>query len=120
MNRAILLVDHGSHRPGAGAVVVAVAKELRRRLRDHVIEIAHLEIEEPDVATGLDRCIASGASEIVIQPYFLAEGVHSTRDIPAHAEAARTRHPGVTIQVSKPLGFDSRIVDVVLARVGAI
>jgi sirohydrochlorin ferrochelatase len=118
MSRAILLVDHGSRRPEARAVVEAVAAELRERLSHHVVAVAHLEIEEPDVATGIDRCVAAGATEIAIHPYFLAPGMHSTRDLPEQAEAACARHPGVTIRVSDPLGYDPRIVDVVLDRIG--
>ena len=118
MSRAILLVDHGSRRLEAGTVVEAVAAEVRARLPDYVVEVAHLEIEQPDIAAGIDRCVAAGAQEIHIHPYFLAPGMHSTRDIPEQAMAASARHPGVAIQVSEPLGFDPRIVDVVLDRVG--
>ncbi len=118
MTRAILLVDHGSLRPEAGQVVEAVAQELRARLPEHVVAVAHLEIEEPDIASGVDRCVAAGATEVLIHPYFLAPGRHSSRDIPAQAEASRVRHPGVKIRVSEPLGFHPRIVDVVLERLG--
>lgn len=119
MSRAILLVDHGSRRPEAGRVVEAVAAALRERRPDWLVEVAHLEIESPDVASGIDACVARGAREIVLHPYFIAPGMHTARDIAAQVAAARKRHPRVAMRVTEPLGFDPRIVDVVLERIGA-
>ena len=117
MTRAILLVDHGSRREDANRVIEAVAAALRARRPDWVVETAHLEVAPPDVSAGIDACVAAGAREIVLHPYFLAPGMHAARDIAALVERARARHPEVTIRITEPLGFHSRIVDVVLERV---
>ena len=117
MKRAILLVDHGSRRPEAGQVIEEIAAALRRRQPDWRVEVAHLELVPPDVATGIDTCVAAGASEIVLHPYFLAPGMHTTHDLPELVEAARERHPQVAIHVTPPLGFDEKLVDLVLQRV---
>jgi sirohydrochlorin ferrochelatase len=115
--RAIVLIDHGSRLPEANAVVEEVAAALRARLGGAPVEVAHLELAPPDLAEAVSRCVARGAAEIDVQPFFLAPGRHSTRDIPRLAAAAAERHPGVSIRVGEPLGAHPALVDAVLDRV---
>jgi sirohydrochlorin ferrochelatase len=117
--RAVVLIDHGSRLPEANAVVEEVAAILRARLPGAAVEVAHLELAAPDLAQAVARCVASGATEVVVQPFFLAPGRHSARDIPALAAAAAERHPGVSIRVGEPLGAHPALVDAVLDRLSA-
>jgi sirohydrochlorin ferrochelatase len=114
---AIVLIDHGSRETAANAVVEAVANALRARLPGRIVEIAHLELAPPDLATAVEGCVAKGAREIVVQPFFLAPGRHSARDIPELAQAAAARHPGVSIHVGVPLGSHPALVEAVLGRI---
>lgn len=113
--RAYLIVDHGSRREEANAQLERVAEVLRKRVPDPVL-IAHLEIAPPDLGSGIDACVETGAEEIVVLPYFLAPGRHSLHDIPAQARASAARHPGVEICVAEPLGPHEKLVDVLLER----
>jgi sirohydrochlorin ferrochelatase len=114
---AILLVDHGSRRAEANLVLERVAELLRRRAPARIVRVAHMDLAEPTVQDGVDACVAAGAREIVIHPYFLTPGDHVTRDIPALAEVAARRHPGVSVRVSEPLGVHEALVDAILDRI---
>ena len=116
--RALLIVDHGSRSPAANRVVEAIARKLKRRLPGWSVHFAHMELATPSIAEALDACVADGASEIVVHPYFLAPGLHGTRDVPALARAAARRHRGVRVRVTAPLGAHDGLVDVVLDRIG--
>lgn len=116
--RAILLVDHGSRSPAANRVVAALARKLRRRLPGAIVHFAHMEVAPPTIAEAVDACVAAGAREIVVHPYFLAPGLHSSRDVPALARAAARRHRGVRVRVTDPLGGHDLLVEIVLDRVG--
>ena len=114
--QALVLIDHGSREPAANAVVEEVAAALRERLPARQVEVAHLDLAAPDLGEAVARCVARGAREVVVVPFFLAPGRHSARDIPRLAEAAAARHPGVSIRVAPPLGAQPAVVDAVLAR----
>jgi sirohydrochlorin ferrochelatase len=119
VSRGILLVDHGSRLEAANALLLRIAEAVGRRRGDAIVEVAHLELEEPSLASALERCVARGARELVVCPYFLGPGSHTRRDIPRLVEAARAAHPELRVTIAEPLGFDERLVDVVLARVDA-
>jgi sirohydrochlorin ferrochelatase len=119
MTRAVLLVDHGSRLPEANAVLERVAELVRARLPDRIVRVAHLGLARPTLGEGIDACVAEGAREVVVHPYFLAPGRHSTQDIPTQVAAAARRHPEVSMRVTEPLGVHEALVDAILARVGA-
>ena len=119
MKRAILLVDHGSRKDDANAVVEAIAASLRERRPDTIVEVAHMELAEPTLAEAFARCVTRGASEVAVCPYFLGPGRHTTGDIPRLVEAASAAHPQVRATIAAPLGFDDRLVDVVIDRIDA-
>ena len=125
MTRAILLVDHGSRREEANVVVEEVARQVSCRLAERAprtftfVQAAHMELAEPDVAGGIDACVAAGAEEIVVHPFFLGPGNHTTHDIPRLVEDATKRHPGVRVRISAPLGPHAKLAEVVLERVEA-
>jgi sirohydrochlorin ferrochelatase len=116
-DRAILLVDHGSRRPEANALLDSVAAELTRRVPDRIVRVAHMEIAEPTVAQGIDACVEAGAGEIVVHPYFLGPGNHTRESIPSLVEAAAQRHPDLRVRISEPLGLHPKLVEVIVERV---
>ena len=113
----MILVDHGSREHAANTQLAALASALARRLHSRRIAIAHLSLVEPSLPAAIEACVASGVREIVVMPYFLAPGRHAKRDVPQLVRAARTRHPGVRIAVSEPLGVHPGLVAAVAARV---
>ncbi len=114
---ALLLIGHGSRVPEANGVLGEVAAALRRRLRRFIVEPAFLELAPPDIQAGIDRCVSQGAVRILFVPYFLYLGGHVGRDLPEHIGLARSRHPGLEIRVAPHLGYDRRVVAVVLERI---
>lgn len=97
-------------------MLVEVARLTRERIGG-IVEHAHMELAEPTVAQAFSTCVRLGAEHIVVHPYFLAPGRHSTVDIPRLAAEAAAQFPGVTFAVTEPLGIDSRVIDVVTRRI---
>ena len=93
-----------------------VADQVRKRAGESIVEVAHLEIAEPDIAKGIEACVKKGATQIVVQPYFLGPGRHSTEDIPAQIERAAENHPNVRIRIGETLGGHAALIDAILDR----
>jgi sirohydrochlorin ferrochelatase len=119
MKRALLLVDHGSSRSEANAVLVRIAEIIRDRSDFDMVHYAHMEIAEPTIAQGFDACVAGGAQEIVVHPYFLAPGSHYSEDIPRLVAEAAAKHPAVRWTITEPLGIHPKLCEVVMERVEA-
>lgn len=116
MSRAILLVDHGSRLAAANEQLDELARRVRARDPRLIVHTAHLEIAAPNLAEGIAACVADGATEVVVHPFFLAPGRHTTADIPSQVEAAAREHPNVAIHVTAPLGVHDKLVDVIFER----
>lgn len=114
---AILLVDHGSRRAAANEQLEAIAELIRAREPGRIVRTAHMEIAPPSIDDAVDDCVAAGARRIVVHPYMLAPGRHSTEDIPRLANEAAARHANVEILVSDPLGVHPKLAEVVLERI---
>ncbi len=119
VKRAIVLIDHGSRRDEANAQLEAVAAAVRARSPDDLVECAHMELAEPTLAQAVERCVAIGAREIVVHPYFLGPGRHTQEDIPRLVAEIAAQHPDVSIRTSEPLGVHAGVVEAVLDRVNA-
>src|SRR5215470_1543748 len=117
MRRAVVVADRGSRLADANALVEEVAARVRERLPGRIVRAAHLELAEPSIAAAIDACVAEGAREIAIAPWFLAPGAHTTRDLRRLAEEGERRHPGVRIACAEPLGLDERLVEALLERI---
>ena len=116
MKRALLLIDHGSTRPEANQVLVRVAEMIRHRSSFDSVQYAHMEIAEPTIAQAFAACVADGAHEVIVHPYFLAPGAHYNEDIPRLVREAATPYPEVRWAITNPLGIHPKICEVVLER----
>lgn len=117
MTRAILLVDHGSRLPEANETLGAVADLLRQISKAEIVRYAHMDLARPTIEEAVEACVRAGATEILVHPYFLVPGRHSTGDIPRMVEDAARRFPEVRVVVTEPLGIHEKICEVILERV---
>ncbi len=98
---------------------MAVTERLAERVAAYAVEAAFLEIARPTIEEGYAALVAAGCERVVVHPYFLYPGAHTTTDIPAALAAAADRHGAVPWVLTEPLNLDPRIVDVVADRVAA-
>lgn len=115
--RAVLLVDHGSRREKANALLEEVAALVRERLGPgSIVEPAHMEIAGPTIAEAFARCVSQGATTIVVHPFMLAPGRHVSEDLPRLVAEAAEQHEGVAFVMAAPLGSHPGVIDAVVER----
>jgi sirohydrochlorin ferrochelatase len=113
----LVIVDHGSKKAAANDMLLDVALMFKRVSRCPIVEPAHMELADPSIDQAFDKCVDQGATFVVVHPYFLSPGRHSTTDIPRMVAAAAARHPGVRYHVTQPLGLDEKIAHLMLQRI---
>ena len=114
---ALLIVDHGSRVEEANDLLRQLAKLLESTSEFSIICHAHMELAAPSISEAFDTCVCRGAKFIIVHPYFLAPGRHSTLDIPRLVEQAAAKHPGVQYRITQPLGLHIKIAELILERV---
>src|SRR5215211_4456902 len=96
---AILLIAHGSRHAPANDDLHQLAARFAARGDHAIVEPCFLELAEPDIPAGGDRCVARGATRVLMIPYFLSAGVHLLRDLTAARDALNHRHLGVEFRL---------------------
>lgn len=114
---AVVIIDHGSRRKEANAMLEDVAQLYRRETGSAIVETAHMELTEPSLKQAVDSCVSQGATKIVVAPLFLGPGRHIQEDIPRLTEEAASAHPGVECRVAGHLGVDTLLVQLLKMRV---
>lgn len=123
MNRlerhAVILMGHGSRVPGAGDGMEKVAERLHEQGEYGMVETCYMSRLGPHFPETLDRCVKSGATTIVLVPYFLHMGLHTRLDIPSMMKEEAQKYPGVKIIFGHNIGYDDALADIVRKRIGS-
>lgn len=114
--RAVMLVGHGSLRSGAGAAMIRLAERAQAARVASIVSAGFLNYSRPAFGETLERCVEGGASEVIIQPYFLVPGKFVREDLARLAEAGRLAHPELSIQVAQPFGDHPALARLLLKR----
>jgi sirohydrochlorin ferrochelatase len=120
--RALILVDHGSVIKEANDMLEEIVKMIKqsKRCNFDMVCCAHMELARPTISEVFELCVSSGAEEIVVHPFFLFPGRHSTKDIPRMVSEIARNYPNVSYKVTPPLGIHPKIVDVIFERIGDV
>ncbi len=118
----LVVVDHGSKKAAANEMLIDAAAMFKRVSGCEIVEPAHMELAEPTIEQAFDKCVAQGATMVVVHPYFLSPGRHSTTDIPNLTAQAAAKHSregtrGVRFHVTQPLGLDEKIARLMMERI---
>jgi sirohydrochlorin ferrochelatase len=114
---AILLIAHGSRHPSANDDLHELAVRLASAGDYPIVEACFLELAEPDIPAGGERCISRGATLVLMIPYFLSAGVHLRRDLTAARDELSRRHPNVAFRLGSPLGPHPLLDSLVASRI---
>lgn len=114
---AVLLMGHGSRVAEANDALRVIAEQVRQAGGFEIVEVSFRELHEPDIQTGIDRCVEQGAGRILLYPYFLFAGAHVLEDLPDEMEQAKKRYPGLEMTMGQPLGTHPKLGEIVCDRV---
>lgn len=116
MNKTLLILAHGSKAEATTQVLYQVRDTIARRNLYEDVKVAFMEFNKPNIHEAIDDICQEGPADIIAVPMFLYEGNHILYDIPEELKKAKKRHPELKIFMANPIGFDERIVDILLER----
>ena len=101
----IIIVDHGSRFESSNQMLQQATRNFEALTEYEIVEAAHMELAEPDIAMAFRNCVNRGAERVIVFPYFLSPGRHWSEDIPRLAADAAKPFPGVEWLVTAPFGL---------------
>ena len=113
MSAGLLLFAHGARDPRWAEPFLAVAERVRRADPGRRVELAFLEMMEPDLGQAAGRLAAAGVSRIDVVPLFLGMGGHLRNDLPPLLEAVRAAHAGIEVRLHPAIGENEAVVAVI-------
>ena len=113
MSAALILFAHGARDPRWAAPFLAIAERIRLADPARPVELAFLEMMEPDLDTAARRLVAAGATRIDVVPLFLGMGGHLRNDLPPRIEALRAALPAVEVRLHPAIGESEAVIAVV-------
>ena len=119
--QALVLIAHGSRRQASNQEVTNLALGLKKSAGKHyqIVEAGFLEIAKPSIPEAIESCIESGATSVIVVPYFLAAGRHVVEDIPQIVRPVGERHPHVSIRISEHIGMSDSMPRLILDSAGS-
>lgn len=116
---AAILIGHGSLRANSGAAMIRLAARARAAGVAPLVASAFLNYHRPTLPEALARCVARGATEVVLLPYFLASGWFVHTALPKQLEEALVAYPGLRARIAAPLGDHPALAALVRKRAEA-
>ena len=113
---ALLLIAHGSRRPEANADVEHFSREVESRGRYRIVQPCFLELAEPGIEEGGGRCVAAGATDVILVPFLLSPGVHAIEDLGKARDSLAARFPAVRFSLAEPLGRHPLLIEIIEQR----
>jgi cobalt transport protein ATP-binding subunit len=117
MNRAMLVVGHGSRDADGVDEFWTLAGAIRTAAGELLTSFGFIELARPSVEEAIDDLVARGATDIVSVPLVLLAAGHLKNDGPAALARARQRHPQVRFTLARDLGIEPNVLEVVTDRI---
>ena len=125
MTTGIMIAGHGSTMAFNKGVLDMQADLLRSRGYDNVY-VGFNEFSIPSIRETAEEMVKGGYDDIIVLPFFVASGLHVTRDIPMkHFGLPRDATDGeveiegkrVRVRIEQPFGEDPNLTDILAERI---
>lgn len=113
---AVQLIAHGSRREEANEELVEVANRLSEQSDYGLVVASYLEIADPSIPVAARLCVAAGATEVLMMPYFLSPGSHGTSDMQRYRAELQDEFPDIRFRLCPPLGLHPLMLDIIRDR----
>ncbi len=111
----LILYVHGARDPRWAEPFTRLRDRIAERSPALPVAVAFLEHMSPDLAQAAMDVAARGADRIRVVPMFFGRGGHLREDLPRQIEAARTRLPGIVLELTEAAGESDAVQEALAA-----
>ena len=112
-----MICGHGSRDVDAITEFDTLARHMRERLPQYVVESGYLEFARPVIHDGLTKLMAAGVSRILAVPGMLFAAGHVKNDLPSEINSFAAEHPGLDIRYGRELAIDPKLLRAAADRI---
>jgi len=115
----VIILAHGSRNESeVSEILREVSRTVKAWLPPEIKVVgAAMQFNHPDLEEAVELLVKQGVRRVVIMPYFLFQGIHSTRDIPSRIGVIRQTNPEVEFILANTLGVDEHLTNLVVKRI---
>ncbi|GLB60043.1 sirohydrochlorin chelatase [Cytobacillus sp. NCCP-133] len=115
--KAILYIGHGTRSKKGADEARLFIESVMKKVNAPIQQLSFLELTEPCIEEGFERCVKEGATEIKVVPLFLLAAGHIKQDIPEALSPLKKKYPHIKITTADPFGVQERILDALAEHV---
>lgn len=115
-NAGVIILAHGSKLDNTKETARRISESLKKDLRLECIMPAYLQFCFPPLSKAVESLVGKGCRKIVVIPYFLFNGNHVTRDVPAAIQREKEKFPDIEFIYAKALGEDEQKIGEIVAQ----
>ncbi len=117
--KILVIAAHGSRKQTSNIEVERLTQRLAKKMENQFdqVKYAFLQIAEPLLETILNDLAQSGASQVVVFPFFIGSGSHILEDIPNLVKKVGQTYPDITFTLTRHLGAIEAIETVIVDEV---
>lgn len=108
--QALILFAHGARAASWAAPFQRLQKLTQESAPLVRVELAFLELMQPQLPELVSNLVDQGIQEITIAPIFLGQGGHVLRDLPLMVDELRLRYPQLKIKQVGAAGEDAGVL----------
>jgi sirohydrochlorin cobaltochelatase len=120
MKRPLLAIGHGTRDSEGRQAFLDFVKIYQQLDLSRPVIPCFLELTEPSIQEGVDRCVSQGYTELSALPILLFAARHNKFDVTNELDRCRQRHPQVKFYYGRHFGITSSIVDLWRSRLARL
>jgi len=112
--KAVIFFGHGARDVRWREPFDRLVRMWQNQYPDVLVELAFLEMMQPNLLTAIDSLGGQGAKEIEIIPVFFGHGGHLREDFPKLLSEAQERFPHIHLRAASAVGEDESVLRAII------
>ena len=120
LHRPLLMIGHGTKDETGRQSFLDFAAIYQSLDTSRLVLPCFLELTEPTIQEGVDRCVEQGYTDLSVLPILLFAARHNKFDVTNELDRARQRHPQVKFHYGRHFGITTGILDLWRSRLAKL